>query len=545
MDGIITESRNRSREAPMFTFPLRAAIHAAACVALLGTAPSRGSAQAVPTTLIRNALIIDGRGTPGRRGDVRVSGNRIVGVGTLAPLASDRIVDAHGLALAPGFIDTHSHHDRGLITGRGGRGNNRGGDTTNRVDPRAGLAMVSQGVTTIVIGQDGGGSGLAELFAAIEAQPPAVNVASYVGHGAVRSRVLGEDFKRHATPDEIERMKALVREDMNAGALGLSTGLEYDPGIYSSPDEVIALAKVAGDMGGRYISHMRSEDRWFWSALDEVITIGRVNHMPVQVSHIKLGMVDLWGQADSVIHVLDRARASGVQITADIYPYTFWQSNLGVLFPKRNFSDSVEAAFVLAHVSRADGIIFNSFARHPEYVGKNLAEVARMRGTSDVRALLDLLAEPGGSGAGIVARGMDDADVERLIRWPFANVCSDGTSTGLHPRGFGSFSRVLGPYAREKKLFSTEEAVRKMSSLAAANVGIRERGLIEPGYYADLVLFDPGTVKDNAEFGPTGAAQRLASGIQTVWVNGQVVFADGKPSGAYPGKVIRRERSSR
>lgn len=516
----------------------RSMVRAAALLTASAVAATIAPAQSVSTTLIRNAMLMDGRGTPARRGDVRISGDHIVGIGTLEPLLSDRIVEARGLALAPGFIDTHSHHDRGLVA-RNGRG---GTAAANGVDPRAALAMVSQGVTTIVIGQDGGGSGLAELFASIEKQPPAVNIASYVGHGAIRSKVLGPDFKRAATPDEIDRMKALVRDDMNAGALGLSSGLEYDPGIYSSPDEVIALAKVAGDMGGRYISHMRSEDRWFWSALDELINIGRVNHMPVQVSHIKLGMVDLWGRADSVIRVLNRARASGVQVTADIYPYTFWQSNLGVLFPKRNFSDSVEAAFVLAHVARADGIIFNSFARHPEYVGKNLAEVAGMRGKSEARALLDLLAEPGGSGAGIVARGMDDADVEKLIRWPFANVCSDGTSTGLHPRGFGSFSKVLGPYVRDKKLFSTEEAVRKMSSLAAANVGIRERGLLEPGYFADLVLFDPSTVKDHADFGPPGTAQRVASGIRRVWVNGQMVFDAGKPTGAYPGKVIRRAK---
>ena len=512
----------------------------AACVlAIAAATASPALGQAVSTTLIRNASIIDGSGRPARRGDVRVSGDRIVGVGTLSPLPSDRIVDAHGLALAPGFIDTHSHHDRGLVGGRGGRGGTA--DSTARVDPRAGLAMVSQGVTTIVIGQDGGGSGLAALFASIEAQPPAVNVASYVGHGAIRSKVLGEDFKRIATPAEIERMKTLVHEDMTAGALGLSTGLEYDPGIYSSPDEVLALAKVAGDMGGRYISHIRSEDRWFWAALDEVITIGRVNHMPVQVSHIKLGMLDLWGHADSVIHVLNRARASGVQVTADIYPYTFWQSNLGVLFPKRNFADSTEAAFVLAHVSRADGIIFNSFPRHSGVCRKEpRAGRASCAAPATFAPCSICSRSRSGSGSGIVARGMDDADVEQLIRWPFANVCSDGTSTGLHPRGFGSFSKVLGPYVRDKKLFPLEEAVRKMSSLAASNVGIRERGSIEPGFYADLVLFDPATVKDNADFGPPGAAQRLATGIQTVWVNGQIVFDSGKPSGAYPGKVIRR-----
>jgi len=314
------------------------------------------------TTLIRGGSLVDGTGAPPRRADVRLSGSRIVEVGTLQAAPGEPIVDAAGMTLAPGFIDTHSHHDRGLETA-----------------PDA-IAMVSQGVTTIVVGQDGGGSDLAAMFSRLEAKPVAVNVASYAGHGAVRRRVLGDDFKRAATPAEVERMKALVKVEMDAGALGLSTGLEYDPGIYSTADEVIALAKVAGDAGGRYISHIRSEDRSFWDALDELIAIGRINRMPVQVSHLKLGMHDLWGQADKAIAVLDRARAAGVQVTADVYPYTYWQSNLGVLYPKRNFSDTAETDFVLKHVSLADDIIFNSSRAHPEYVGKTLAQVARLRG---------------------------------------------------------------------------------------------------------------------------------------------------------------------
>jgi N-acyl-D-amino-acid deacylase len=332
-------------------------------------------------------------------------------------------------------------------------------------------------------------------------------------------------------------MKAMVKTEMNAGALGLSTGLEYDPGIYSAQEEVRALAKVAGDMGGRYISHIRSEDRDFWPAIDELITIGRENHMPVQVSHVKLGMRDLWGQAQKLVTVLDQARASGVQVTADIYPYTFWQSNLGVLYPKRNFADSAETDFVLAHVAGAEDIIFNSSRTHPEYVGKTLAQIATLRGMSQPKTLLALLAEPGGSGSGIVARGMADADVERLMQWPFANICSDGTSSGLHPRGFGSFSKVLGPYVRDRKLFPLEEAVRKMSGLAAENVGIRNRGKIAPGYYADLVLFDPAAVSDRADF---GKAQAQAVGINTVWVNGEVVFRDAKTTARYSGRAIRR-----
>src|SRR4051812_6113824 len=283
---------------------------------------------AAASTLIRNARVIDGSGAAARPGDVRIAGDRIVAVGRLTPAPGEPTYDAGGLTLAPGFIDTHSHHDRGLDTARDA------------------VAMVSQGVTTIVVGQDGGGSNLAAMFSRLDRQPAAVNVASYAGHGAMRSAVMGKDFARHATAAEIERMKALVTIEMDAGALGLSTGLEYDPGIYSSTEEVIALAKVAGDAGGRYISHIRSEDRNFWGAIEELIAIGRENRMPVQVSHIKLGMRDLWGKADSLVRVLDGARASGVQVTADIYPYTFWQSNLGVLYPERNFANSAETDFV-------------------------------------------------------------------------------------------------------------------------------------------------------------------------------------------------------
>jgi N-acyl-D-amino-acid deacylase len=472
------------------------------------------------TTLIHNALLIDGTGTPPRRGSVRVAGDRIVAVGMLTREGDERVIDAGGLALSPGFIDTHSHHDRGLTTGRDA------------------LAMVSQGITTIVVGQDGGGSGLAALFGRFEAQPVSVNVASYAGHGPLRSAVMGEDVRRKATAAEIERMKRLLQSEMAAGALGLSTGLEYDPGIYSDPSEVLALAKISADAGGRYISHVRSEDRWFWEAIDEVIAIGRTHNMPVQISHIKLGMLDLWGQADKAVAVLDKARASGVQLTADIYPYMYWQSNLGVFFPTRNFSDRSEATFVLEHVTRAEEIIFNSFTRHPEYEGQTLAQVAAKRGTSHVQTLLDLLAEPGGSGVGIVARGMAEADVERLIQWPFANVCSDGQSTGLHPRGFGSFPKVLGPFVRDRKLFPVEEAVRKMTSQAASNVGLRDRGRLASGQFADLVLFDPAIVADRADF---GAAQAQAVGIHTVWVNGQIVFLDGKTTGSYSGRPIRRQ----
>ena len=511
----------RKRATVTGTIARLAQVIAVSCIVLVWSLAATSAAQTAIAggTLIKRARLIDGSGSPSRTADIRISGDRIVAIGELSVTADERVVDADGLALAPGFIDTHSHHDRGLDTAR------------------EALAMVSQGVTTIVVGQDGGGSELAATFGRLDNRPASVNVASYAGHGAVRSRVMGKDFARHATAAEIDHMKALVKTEMDAGALGLSTGLEYDPGIYASRDEVIALAKVAGDAGGRYISHIRSEDRWFWDAIDEVIAIGRVNRMPVQVSHVKLGMHDLWGQADKLIAMLDKARADGIQVSADIYPYTYWQSNLGVLYPKRNFTDEKETAFVLAQVALASDIIFNRFPAHPEYVGRTLAQVADSRAASHEKTLISILAEPGGESVGIVAKGMADADVERLMQWPFANVCSDGQSFGLHPRGFGSFAKVVGPYVRDRKLFPLEEAVRRMSSLAAANVGIVDRGRVAPGYFADLVLFDPATIADRADF---GSAQAQAVGVRSVWVNGQVVFENGKTTGVYSGRALRR-----
>jgi N-acyl-D-amino-acid deacylase len=478
-----------------------------------------GLLAAQPSTLIRGATLVDGTGAPRRAADVRVVGNRIVAVGALRVQTGDRVVDASGLVLAPGFIDTHSHHSRGLATRRDG------------------LAMVSQGITTIVTGQDGSSDDLPKLFARLDSAPAAVNVASYVGHGTIRDAVMGKDFKREATPEEVGRMEALVRDAMRAGALGLSTGLEYDPGIYSSRDEVRALARVAGRMGGRYISHLRSEDRDFWSALQELLDIGRLNRMPVQVSHIKLAMKDKWLLADSVVRVHNTARAAGINVTADIYPYTYWQSNLGVFFPKRNFADSVEAAFVLEHLTPPDGILFNSFAGDMSLTGKTLAKIAAARGEAPVRTLLSILAQKDGEDAGIIARGMDDADIDAFLKWPFTNVCSDGMSTGLHPRGSGSFTKVLGPFVRDRQLFSLEEAVRKMTQLSARNVGLRERGTVAPGQYADLVLFDAATVADRATF---EQPQALSVGIRTVWVNGVPVYEGGKTTGVYPGKVLRR-----
>ena len=399
--------------------------------------------------------------------------------------------------------------------------------------------MVSQGVTTIVVGQDGGGIELDTLFKRFDAEPVAVNIASYAGHGSIRTRVLGTDFRRAATADEIDRMRTLLRAEMNAGALGLSTGLEYDPGIFSTPDEVSALAQAAAVMGGRYISHIRSEDREVWSAIDEIIAIGRMTRMPVHVSHVKLAMSDLWGQADRLIRVLDTARSSGVQITADIYPIHVLAVKSWSVLPEQKFHRSRRNRI---HSVALDASRRNHFREGlPAPPGIRTKDARPNRSDAhdiNVQTMMDLLAEEGGPNTGIVAKGMSDADVETLIRWPFANVCSDGLSTGAHPRGFGSFAKVVGPYVRDKRLFPLEEAVRKMSSLTASNLGIINRGLIRPGYFADLVLFDRETISDRSTF---ESPQAQAVGVRTVWVNGQIVFDKNSTTARYPGRPLRRE----
>ena len=497
---------------------------ATAAGALVQSAPSPSS---VASTLIVNAAIVDGTGGPRRTGALRVRGDRIVAIGSLTPSAGETVVDAAGQVLAPGFIDTHSHGDGGIFE-----------------HPDA-LGAVSQGISTIVVGQDGGSQWpLAEFFARLERAPAAVNVASYAGHGRLRRKVMGDDFRRPARPDEVARMRDLLEEELRGGALGLSTGLEYDPGIYSARAEVVDLAKVAARAGGRYISHVRSEDRLFWDAIDEIIAIGREARIPVQVSHLKLAMRSLWGQTDRLLRTFEQARAAGVDVTADIYPYLYWQSTLTVLFPERNFQDRATAELVLREIATPPDLLLGTFAPEPSYAGQTLEEIARRRGTDPPATLMALIREAldyekrtGEDAESVIGTSMSEPDLERLLAWPHANVCTDGELAGRHPRGFGTYPRVLGRYVRERKVLTLEEAVRKMTSLAAANVGLRDRGTLRAGAYADLVLFDPATIIDRAT---TETPQAVSAGVRTVWVNGAVVFEAGTATAARPGRVLRR-----
>lgn len=504
-------------------------------LALASLVASAGCARGAPapapqSTLIRDVALYDGTGGAPRAASVRIAGDRIVEVGALERRPGEPVVDGGGLALAPGFIDTHSHADREILS------------------RPAALADVSQGVTTVVVGQDGDSPfPLADFFARLERTPAAINVASYVGHGTLRDRVLGKAYRRPSSPAEIERMQAVLAGEMRAGALGLSSGLEYDPGIYSTTDELVALARTAAAAGGRYISHIRSEDRAFWPAIEEIIRIGREARLPVQVSHMKLAERSLWGQADSLLRTLDRARASGVDITADIYPYTYWQSGITVLFPARKFDDRAAAVYALREVAAADGITLTGFEPDSTLQMHTVAEIARRHGVDDTTALMQLTQQSaayetrtGDETGRIIATSMDERDVARLIAWPHANICSDGELAGEHPRGYGAFTRVLRRYVRETRALSWAEAVHKMTALAAAHVGLAGRGTVAPGMAADLVLFDTATVADRAT---PAAPQTPSVGVRRVWVNGVVVYDGTRPTGARSGRVLRRAES--
>jgi N-acyl-D-amino-acid deacylase len=480
------------------------------------------------THLIRDVLLIDGTGMPARTASVRLINDRILEIGELKPNNGEQVTEGRGLVLAPGFIDSHSHHDWSLD------------------DQPEAIAALSQGITTIVVGQDGGGSIMDSLDASLRRQPVAVNVATYTGHTTLRRIAMGGlgGLFRQATPAEVEKMKVLLAEELKKGSLGLGTGLEYESAFYSSRDEVLELAKVTAQHGGRYISHIRSEDTELEDALDEIIQIGREAKIPVQIAHIKVSIKSKWGYSRWVIQELQKARAEGINITADCYPYDFWQSTLKVLFPKRDYANPASAEYAVTSLVDPAGTYLVRFAPKPEYAGQSLTAIAASRQESPATTLLWLLAEaaayeeahPEASVEGVMGKAMSEEDVMNFLAWPHTNICSDGSTEG-HPRGYGAFTRVLGRYVREKRLFSLETAIHKMTGLSAEHTGIQNRGIIAPGFFADLTLFDPETVKDNAAIGNNKA---LSTGIEMVWVNGKVVYSGGKPAGAFSGRLLKR-----
>jgi N-acyl-D-amino-acid deacylase len=490
---------------------LPAIVAAAALVLGASSEPPSSSSS----FLVRGARVADGTGGPIEERDVRVEGDRIAAVGSLEPKPGERVIEGKGLVLAPGFIDVHNHSAEGL-----------------EEDPLA-ETQISQGITTLVVGPDGDSPWpVAAFLEARRTRPASVNVMTMVGHETVRHLVMGEDYRRPATSAEVARMAALVDQGMREGALGLSSGLEYDIGSYATTDELVELSRAAAARGGFYMTHIRDEADKSFEAFAEAIAISEKGGLPLQVSHIKLGTVGVWGKAQEAVALFDRARAKGDDITADCYPYEAWHSDLYVIVPNKKYFDPASVERGLRDVGGASHVTITACKAHPSYAGRNLEEIARSEGVSPVELFSRIIRE---GGADVIGHSMTEEDMLTFYRQPWVMVASDGGIANDHPRGAGTFPRVLGRFVREKHVLTLQEAVRKMTSLPARRVGLRDRGVIAPGMKADLVLFDPATVIDRSTF---EQPRKLAAGILTVIVNGETVWADGKATGARPGRAL-------
>jgi N-acyl-D-aspartate/D-glutamate deacylase len=472
-------------------------------------------------TLVRNAHIIDGSGGKPWIGDVAIDDGLICAVGEASEYAAREVIDGTGQALAPGFIDVHTHDD------------------TNVIRTPEMLPKLSQGVTTVIVGNCGISAapvrlagdppdpmnllGTADVFryptfksyvGAIQMAQPSVNVAALVGHTALRNNHM-DRLDRSATAAEIELMRAQLSEALEGGALGLSSGLAYLSANAAPTEEVLALAELLASAGAIYTTHMRTETEGILGAMSEAFTIGRQCTVPVVISHLKCAGVANWGRSEEVLHALDTARASQ-PVSCDCYPYAAGSSTLDL----RQVDERVE-------------IMITWCTPHPEMAGKTLAQIAEIWAVEQIEAARRL--QP----AGAIYHSISEEDMRRILAHPATMIGSDGLPNDPlpHPRLWGTFPRVLGRYSRELKLFSMTAAVHKMTGMPAARFGLAGRGLIKKDYCADLVLFDPGTVRDTATF--TKPVSR-AEGIDAVWVNGALSYRKGSPTGQRGGRFLPR-----
>lgn len=474
-----------------------------------------------PGTVIRGGAVYDGSGGAPRHIDLRIEGDTIRQIGKVATYRGDRVIDARGLAVAPGFIDAHSHADGGIF------------------QDREAETQVRQGITTAVVGEDGGSTlPVTKFFAQLKQQPPAINFASFVGHGTVRQAVLGE-AERKPTEDELARMKSLVEQDMRTGALGFSSGLEYQPGRYADKSELIELAKVAAKHKGIYISHVRNEDNYAFDAFRELLDIAREAKIPAQINHIKLCSARVWGRAPEVLKMMKDARREGLDISADVYPYLYWQSTIRVLIPTENWDDRALWEQGLKDVGGAGHVLLTRFTPDKTWEGKTIEQIAKKTGKDPVTVIQDVVSRcyrNGNKGSeNVVVTAMSEADLTAFVKSPDIMFCSDGGLHGTHPRGAGSFPRVLGVYVRERRTITLSEAIRKMTSLPAKRFGFTDRGTLAAGKKADIVIFDPKTVKDTAT---TQSPEAKPIGIPTVLVNGTPVLLKGQVTHKFPGRPL-------
>jgi N-acyl-D-amino-acid deacylase len=496
--------------------------------------------------LLRNGRIVDGTGTPWFRGDIAVRGDTIAAIAAKIDAPAARVIDVGGNVIAPGFIDIHTHARRGIF------------------DVPTAANYTRQGVTTVMEGPDGSSPvPLAPFLAKLDALKKSVNIGSFIGQGSIRSQVVG-DVDRKATPDEILKMQGLVEQGMKDGAFGLSTGLFYVPGTFTPTEEVTALAKIAGRFGGSHVSHQRDDASRVLDSVRETIAIGENGGLPTQVTHHKIIGKANWGRSVDTLRLIDEARARGVDVTIDQYPYTASSTSIAsALLPAwaleggrdqmmARLKDPAQRAKIKADSiamirdERGGGdpknVQLASCTFDASLAGKTLADVAHAR---DLQPTIENAAETTlwiveQGGCQGIFHAMSDDDLERIIRHPATMIASDGEvpifgRANPHPRSYGTFARVLGVYVREKRLLTLEDAVRKMTAFPAARLWLSDRGILRPGLKADIVVFDPSKVRDTATY---VQPHQYAEGIPYVIVNGQVIVENGAMTDARPGQVL-------
>jgi N-acyl-D-amino-acid deacylase len=566
--------RQRSTTAPA-RFRLRLLLAALATAPVLLLPAGCGRSQAFDL-LVRGGTVYDGTGGPGRRADVAVRGDRIVGLGDFSGARAGRVLDASGLAVAPGFINMLSWSTESLLADGRSQGEIRQGVTTQIFGEGSSMGPLNGRMKQRHVEQMGDvkyeitWTTLAEYLAELERKGVSQNVASFLGATTVREHVIGlED--RAPTEAELEAMRDIVRREMEAGALGIGSSLIYAPGFYATTEELIALCKVAAQYRGKYISHVRSEGNRLIEAIEELIRISREAGLPAEIYHLKAAGEANWPKMDRAIALVDAARREGLKITADMYTYTAGATGLDAAMPPWVLDGGYEAAFkrlsdpamrkTIAAAIRTpttdwenlylaagspDRVLlveFKSEALKP-LTGKTLAEAARLRREDPVEAIMNLMIEDR-SRVGTVYFMMSEDNLRRQIRLPWMSFGSDAASmapeppftrSSAHPRAYGNFARLLGRYVRDEQLIPLAEAVHRLSGLPAANLELVDRGVLRDGAFADIVVFDPATIADRATY---DQPHQYAVGVQHVVVNGVPVLENGEHTNARPGRALK------
>jgi dihydroorotase/N-acyl-D-amino-acid deacylase len=518
-------------------------------IVLVGAWTRSGAQVAEVDVLVRRARVIDGTGNPWYVADVAIAGDTIAAIGHALQVRARRAMDGAGLVVSPGFIDVHSHARRGLF------------------DVPTAENYVRQGVTTIIEGPDGSSAlPIAGFLEDVRRIRPAINVGTFVGQGSVRQAVMG-NVDRAASPAELERMRGLVRQGMQEGAFGLSSGLFYPPGAFTPPSEVHELAKVAGALGGSYTSHMRDEAARVIDSVRETIAVGEAAGLPAQITHHKVIGAPNWGRSVDTLRIVAEARARGVDVTLDQYPYTASATDIEALLPRwalegtsadvrARLKDPPQRAKIKAaivdsiRVDRGGGDPHNvqvaACTWDPSLAGRRLDEITRSRGAEPTlehaaETVLWIVEQGGARG---IFHAIGEEDLRRILAWPWTMIASDGEvpifgRQAPHPRSYGTFARVLGHYVRDARVLTLEDAVRKMSSLPAQRLGLLDRGVLRPGMKADVAIFDPARIADRATF---EQPHQYADGVVTVLVNGEIVYDQGAMTAARPGKALHRQK---